>query len=241
MRGRAMASTGHVEELLPALALGSLEPRERERVARHLESCPQCRSQLAEYEELVGSLALAAPRAEPPRALRGRILREAARASRAAPVARGQVSRWPAPRLAWALGAAALLVLSLGFNLFLWRRVNRLEAISAVLPGQIAVLAATEAAAGAHGLVLFGDDEKQATLVVEDLPPLTNNRQYQLWLIQDGKRTSGGVFSVTPQGYGCMLILSPLPLNSYQALGITVEPVGGSPGPTGQRVMGGSL
>jgi anti-sigma-K factor RskA len=156
-------------------------------------------------------------------------------------VSRAPASRWPAPRLAWTLAVAAVLALSLGFNLFLWRRVNRLEAISAVLPGQIAVLAATEAAAGAHGLVLFGDDGKQATLVVEDLPPLANDRQYQLWLILDGKRTSGGVFSVTPQGYGCMLILSALPLNSYQALGITVEPAGGSPGPTGQRVMGGSL
>jgi hypothetical protein len=49
------------------------------------------------------------------------------------------------------------------------------------------------------------------------------------------------VFSVTPQGYGCLLILSPLPLGSYQRLGITEEPAGGSPGPTGRRVLGGSL
>jgi anti-sigma-K factor RskA len=227
-----MANTAHVDDLLPALALGCLEPGERERVSRHLESCPDCRSRLAGYEELVASLALAAPRAEPPRTLRNRILREAARATpRARPVA----------RLGWALAAAALLALSLGFNLFLWRRVSRLEAAAAVLPGQVAVLASTEAAAGARGLLLFGSGENEATLVVEDLPPLASDRQYQLWLIREGQRTSGGVFSVTPQGYGCLLILSPLPLDSYQGLGITVEPAGGSPGPTGHRVMGGSL
>jgi anti-sigma-K factor RskA len=224
--------TAHVDELLPALALGCLEPRERERVSRHLESCAGCRSRLAGYEELVASLALAAPRAEPPKRLRGRILRKA---SQAAPRA------WPVPRLGWALATAALLALSLGFNLFLWRRVNRLEAAAAVLPGQVAVLAATEAAAGARGLLLFGSGENEATLVVEDLPPLASDRQYQLWLIREGQRTSGGVFSVTLEGYGCLLVLSPLPVDSYQALGITVEPAGGSPGPTGQRVLGGSL
>jgi anti-sigma-K factor RskA len=225
--------------LLPALALGCLEPRERERVSRHLESCPDCRSRLAECEELVASLSLAVPRSEPPKRLRGRILRKAVRVT---PPARGAwPDRWLAPRLGWTLAAAALLALSLGFNLFLWRRVSRLEATAAALPGPVAVLAATEAAAGARGLLLFGSDEKEATLVVEDLPPLASDRQYQLWLIRDGQRTSGGVFSVTQRGYGCLLILAPLPLDSYQALGITVEPAGGSPGPTGQRVLAGSL
>ncbi len=227
-----MAVTAHVQELLPAFALGSLEPRERQRVARHLESCPACRSHLAGYEELVATLSLAAPAAEPPRSLRGRVLQKALRQ---APPAQ------PRPPLAWTLAAAALLALSLGFNLQLWRRVNRLEAAATALPGQMAVLAGTEAAAGARGLLLFQTGESEATLVVEDLPPLERGRQYQLWLIREGQRTSGGVFSVTPQGYGCLLILSPLPLDNYQRLGITVEPAGGSPGPTGQRVLGGSL
>ncbi len=227
-----MAVTAHVEDLLPALALGSLEPREKERVSRHLGSCPDCRARLAGYEELVASLGLAVPQVEPPRSLRSRIVREAARQ---APRARR------VPALAWTLAAAALLALSLGFNLSLWKRVNRLEATSPVLPGQVAVLAATEAAAGARGLVLFESGQKEATLVVEDMPPLAGDRQYQLWLIREGQRTSGGVFSVTPSGYACLLVLSPLPLDSYQRLGITVEPAGGSPGPTGQRVLGGSL
>jgi anti-sigma-K factor RskA len=228
-----MAVGTHVEDLLPALALGCLEPLERERVLRHLESCASCRSKLAGYEELAGTLALAAPPAEPPRELRGRILRKARREA--------QRGRRAIPPLAWTLAAAALLALSLGFNLGLWRRVSRLEAASLALPGQFVVLAATEAAAGARGLLLFSSGESEATLVVEDLPALQRDRQYQLWLIREGKRTSGGVFSVTSRGYGCLLIVSPLPLDSYQAFGITVEPTGGSPGPTGQRVMAGSL
>jgi anti-sigma-K factor RskA len=234
LRKRSMGTAAHVEDMLPALALGCLEPQERARVSRHLESCAACRSQLAGYEELVGSLSLAAPQARPPRRLRTRILQQTSRGS-------SRERSWPMPRLAWPLAAAALLALSLGLNLLLWQRVTRMEAVSAVLPGQIAVLAATEAAAGARGLLLFRSEENQATLVVEDLPPLESGRQYQLWLLREGQRTSGGVFSVTERGYACQLILSPLPFTDYQALGITVEPAGGSPGPTGQRVLGGSL
>jgi anti-sigma-K factor RskA len=62
-----------------------------------------------------------------------------------------------------------------------------------------------------------------------------------LWLIQDGQRTSGGVFSVSDEGYGSLWISSPEPLATYSAFGITIEPAGGSPGPTGDKVLGSPL
>jgi anti-sigma-K factor RskA len=77
--------------------------------------------------------------------------------------------------------------------------------------------------------------------VVDSLPVLDVTHQYQLWLIKDGKRTSGGVFSVSQAGYGALAISSPQPLKEFAAFGITIEPAGGSPGPTGDKVMGGSL
>jgi anti-sigma-K factor RskA len=49
------------------------------------------------------------------------------------------------------------------------------------------------------------------------------------------------VFSVSKEGYGALTVAAEQPLNIYSALGITVEPRGGSPGPTGEKVMGGSL
>jgi anti-sigma-K factor RskA len=60
-------------------------------------------------------------------------------------------------------------------------------------------------------------------------------------LIRDGQRTNGGVFSVNPDGYASLELYSPLPLIQYQAIGITIEPWGGSPGPTGPKVLGGDL
>ena len=91
-------------------------------------------------------------------------------------------------------------------------------------------------------MLVIGSDGDEGGLVVEDLPALDANHQYQLWLIdRDGQRTSGAVFSVDAEGYGTTMVTSPLPLTSYVAFGVTAEPIGGSPGPTGQKVLGGTF
>jgi anti-sigma-K factor RskA len=59
-----------------------------------------------------------------------------------------------------------------------------------------------------------------------------------LWLIQDGERTDGGVFSVNPEGYGSLWVEVPQSLSSFTAFGVSIEPSGGSPGPTGDKVLG---
>jgi anti-sigma-K factor RskA len=106
---------------------------------------------------------------------------------------------------------------------------------------RVVALAGTEAAPAATGTIVISGDGEYGTLVVDGLPPLDAARQYQLWLIEDGQRTSGGVFSVSSEGYGAMEIASPEPLSRYSAFGITVEPAGGSPGPTGDKVLGSAL
>ena len=82
-------------------------------------------------------------------------------------------------------------------------------------------------------------DGDHGTLVVDGLPVLTEAEQYQLWLIRDGERTDGGVFSVDRRGYGSMWVHADEPLDSFDSFGVTLEPAGGSPGPTGPRMLGG--
>jgi len=103
------------------------------------------------------------------------------------------------------------------------------------------MLTGTEAAPGATGTIVISMAGESGTLVVDGLPSLDEAHQYQLWLIRDGQRTSGGVFSVNPEGYGSLWISFPANLTSYDAFGITIEPAGGSPGPTGDKVMVGIL
>ena len=57
----------------------------------------------------------------------------------------------------------------------------------------------------------------------------------------DGLRTSGGVFSVSEEGYGYLEVSSEKPLFDYSEFGITTEPLGGSQEPTGEKVLGGEF
>ena len=73
------------------------------------------------------------------------------------------------------------------------------------------------------------------------LPRLDVAHQYQLWLIRGTERRSGGVFSVDEDGYGNLLLNVPKDFKGFTSIGISVEPSGGSPAPTGARVAGGNL
>jgi hypothetical protein len=70
--------------------------------------------------------------------------------------------------------------------------------------------------------LVISKDGKQGTLVVDDLPGLPADQQYQLWLIQNGERTSGGVFSTDESGYGYLEIHAPQPLVSFESFGVTI-------------------
>jgi len=104
------------------------------------------------------------------------------------------------------------------------------------------VLRSDQAASQARGLLLLTPTEPHAVLIVHDLPPLPQDRAYQLWLGRsDRQRDNGGVFRVDAQGFGLLRLTAPQPFTVYQRVGITEEPAGGSPGPTSPRVIGATL
>ena len=71
-------------ELLPAHALGALDPEERRELEAHLAACAECRARLAAWGETAEALAESAPSVRPPAELRERLLRRvAAEADRA--------------------------------------------------------------------------------------------------------------------------------------------------------------
>lgn len=235
---------GHVYELLPGYALGCLDASEARQVSEHLRRCEHCRAELQRYAWVVDELPLALEMSEPPADLKTRIL---TRAGRPAQASQPKPSGWDRFRQAvlrsapaWGLASLALVLVLAVSNLVLWQRLGQSE--SAGLQAMRAVaLAGTDITPQASGRVVISRDGEYGVLVVDGLPRLDEARQYQLWLIQDGQRTSGGVFSVNRAGYGWLYIKSPDPLASYQAVGITIEPAGGSPGPTGDKVLGGDL
>ena len=231
-----------IAELIPEFALGILDANEEEMVRRHLESCAACRDELASYESVVDALSLATPMVDPPPNLRSQLLERVEGLS--APETDTTPSSWKqsitsrvqdfltGPRWQPAL-VLAVIAIVVG-AVYFWQQNSRVQ------PEEYE-LTSTDAAPGAQGVIEVAANGRDATLTVSGLPTLSPEEQYQLWLIVDGHRASGAVFSVAEDGTATVPVDSGRPLSEFGAFGITIEPGGGSPGPTGQRVLGHNL
>jgi anti-sigma-K factor RskA len=108
--------------LLDAHSLGALDRSEAGRLEKHLAGCQECRRLHQEAVEASALLALAAPLRRASPALRLRLRQR---------LAPRPALRWfPAPRLSWATGAAALVAVSVGaltWGGFLQTQVNGLK------------------------------------------------------------------------------------------------------------------
>lgn len=93
------------------------------------------------------------------------------------------------------------------------------------------------AAPQASGTLRFRPDAKTGVLEARALPALPANQAYQLWLVNpDGTRDSGAIFQVRNSDEW-VAVSGSKPLGQYIRFGITVEPAGGSPGPTGPGAL----
>ena len=238
----------HIVELLPAYTLDCLDEEDMLLVTEHLAVCPTCRAELASYQGVAGQLAMAVPCNKPPADLKRRLMAHV-RPARPQAISQPRPAWWQQlahslralQHPAWGVASLALILALAVSNVLLWQQVNRPGGMSTGQGMRSLALAGTAAAPAASGIVVISTDGEYGTLVVDGLPALDKTRQYQLWLIRDGKRTSGAVFSVGQGGYGSVPILAPEPLIRYSSFGVTIEPSGGSPGPTGDKVLGGAF
>ena len=89
------------------------------------------------------------------------------------------------------------------------------------------------------GTVILSNEQNQAVLIVRNLPLPGENQIYQIWLVKpDGGRVSAGLFRpASGESYTTQTISSTGLFSDYLGIGVTVEPVGGSDAPTGERVF----
>jgi anti-sigma-K factor RskA len=228
-------------ELIPEFALGILDANEAQFVRQHLEGCIACQQELASYESVVDALSLASPTIAPPANLKAQLFEQigepaasetVSAASWWQPVIDRAQTFLAGPR--WQPALVLVVFAVLVGALYFWQQSNRLQ------PEQYE-LTATDMAPDAQGLIEAAARGQDATLNVSGLPVLPADKQYQLWLIVDGQRASGAVFSVAEDGTATVPIKAAQPLSEFGAFGITIEPAGGSPGPTGERVLGYNL
>ena len=217
-------------DLIAAYALDALDHDEERAFERHLATCERCRRELVELREAAGSLALAVDAPPPPPALRQRIL-DGARSepSNVVPLFR----RRPFQAVTAAAAVAACAAIGLG----LWA-----TSLSRDLDEERSASAALEVLAdpGAQRIsVLDGKatvvvaESRRAALVVGDLAPPPNGKDYEVWVIDEGRPARAGVFE---PGDGDAVVLSEtVPPGAVVA--VTLERDGGVDAPEGPQVF----
>jgi anti-sigma-K factor RskA len=237
----------HVTDQIPAYALDCLDSEEAFQVEAHLTVCTACREELEAYKVTAARLGLACAQVQPPAHLKASILRAVnlqterprPRQKVGAPEFWIRMLRWFQNTGPIWVGVSLVLVIALAVsNIVLWRQVQSQKQAAEF---HLVALKGTGSAPNASGIMVISQEGMAGSLIVDGLPVLDTAHQYQLWLIKDGKRVSGGLFYVGDGGYGILAVQAPGSLLNYSSFGITVEPAGGSPGPTGAKVLGGNL
>jgi anti-sigma-K factor RskA len=209
-----------LHELTAGYALDALEPADARAYEQHLAHCPRCQAELAAVSAAAGALAFGVAPAEPPAALRERIL-AAARAERTNVVPFRKRYRFEGRHSVRALAVAATATaVGLGiWNVVLHERLDRShEALRSVVLH------------GAAGSVVLGAGG-QGTMVMVDLAAAPAGKTYEAWVIVDGKAQPAGTFAA---GGKTVVVHLRRPVPSGAIVAVTIERAGGSERPTGQ-------
>jgi anti-sigma-K factor RskA len=233
----------YVLDLLPAYVLDILSRDESDQVAEHLDNCATCAAEYLQLQKVVDELPLALRQSEPPTRVKSSLMK-AIHTHSLDTTHHTRMNFWQGlssmlNKPLVSIAAALILILALT-NVWLWNQNRRLGQLASQ-PWQVVTLLNAGGSSSAIGELILDSRGESGTLLVDNLDALGSGYQYQVWLIRNDERVSAGVFSVNQHGYASLLIQASDPITKYDSIGISVEPSGGSPGPTGTRVLDGSL
>ena len=238
-------------------SVGALDGDERIRLQAHLAAgCERCEETQRQYADVAAALPLTLPDVPVPVSLRGRVIARAAQEKESSP---GE-SRSRKPRMGrlgpWAgslvaAGLAGILVWGIyDTRSTVERRQASIERLQRELAEQQALttlvsntdtsvvgLRGTGQAERAEGWVVWSPARKRGYLVVHNLPPLSPDKQYQLWVTAGQQPRSAGVFDVDAIGHAALVVAAGT--ERPDLFTVTVEPSGGAPAPGGLVVMKG--
>ena len=228
------------EELKSAYALGALPEEDRRELDEYLAGHPERQAEIEEMNAVARLLALTPEEQEPSPDLRRSIMS----------LVQPEAEPPPTSSRSWlagtgeflsvrniALGAAALLVIVLfSWNMTLQGEVRDLQGRVQNLQAsqeesRMVALEGPGAARGAHvEVMILGDD--RAVLMAEDMPPVPEEKTFQIWIIDDRVPQPSGLFETREDPVATVI---DQPLSGADAVAVSVEPEGGSPEPS--RVM----
>lgn len=251
-----------IEELLPFYALDALTQEEKQLVESYLAEHPEARPQVQELQSGASALPYSVSPVEPPRHVKDALMARITSDVQARERSSSRVENPPARRglrfedlfRVLSLGAATVaIVWAFVLNAQVAGLRNEISALNEQVAAQsqsidelvqnlpqtdvITVsLKSTEEQRRALGQLIANPNDKSAVLVISGLPPLEPGRTYQVWLI-GGAPVSAGLLTVDENGQSVLIITSEEAIGSFNSVGISIEPEGGSEQPTGDIVV----
>jgi anti-sigma-K factor RskA len=253
--------------LASAYVLGALERDERAAFEAHVASCTECAAEVRSLERVADALARSVPVHTPRPEVRDRIMASIqARPAHVAPSFRPRsrvqaLSPWLS--VAASLVAAVLGIYAIRMQ----QRVETLEArvadaerralaaeqrdreatrVALRVQNTLAVLAAPDMAridlqgqppaAAASGRALWSR-ARGMVFAASNLPALPAGRVYQVWVVTAAAPVSAGLLSPDASGAQVAHFETPVDILAPVAIAVTVEPAGGVPAPTGEKVL----
>jgi len=237
--------TADLHPLTGAYALNALPDDERAAFEDHLAQCGACRDEVAELRETAARLgsAVAAPA---PAELKTSVLEQVQRSRQLPPDGAHVIPlrrrRWPASLTAVAAAAAVIAAVVLGaqvitLNRDLEQTQQQLSDLTGTQAAVIDVLTAPDARVvtsqrgDTAAAVVISRKTGKLAFVPQRMPAPAPGRTYQLWLI-----TPRGAHSAGLLGEAAQPVVAKTVADTRQ-VGVTIEPVGGSPQPTTDPVM----
>ena len=227
-----------LHKLTGAYALDALDELERARFEQHLSECEDCRAEVAELRETAALLAETTA-VEPPPALRDSVLAGISQVRPLPP----EVSSTPdgtrvrsARRWVPLLVAAALaIVVGIGAMVTQpWKADEpRLTAAEQVLQADDAEKVFLDLGEAGRATVIRSRSEDRAVIVTEDMVSAPEGKDFELWFqTPEEEMVPAGLMPDDPD----QTVVLDGPAAEAIAVGITVEPDGGSPAPTTEPI-----
>lgn len=230
----------HPHELLSAFALGVLDAEEVRQIQAHLDDCIDCRNDADSWSAMIALLPFSSEARQPPAYVKRRLFAlldvSEGPSVQATPLREAQPSRWSRGFMIGALVVVTLFCVGFAFSMFrmqneLAHRNRQVQLMSNAVSYHLEVKPPL-----ANATLYMQPGQTHTLLIVRVLNPLPPGHSYQLWLAKANILLP--VMTLNEED-GLMMadIEVPAPLNTYDAMMITVEPETGSSQPSSQTVM----
>ena len=208
-----------VHDLTALYIVDALDDLERRRYEAHLPDCAECRAELEVLDSGFATYLDAVSESVPSE------LKAGVMAGIDEPRSARRFTGWAAGVAAAAAAVSVVVAVSLG---------GEPDIAEQILTAPDVVVLEVEGAPFPGTEIVYSREVGRVLFTADELPDPGEGRTYQLWLIDDDGPSSAGTF--LPTDGETVVVLDGTAEPGY-TVGLTVEPAGGSPEPTGEILV----